>query len=147
MNKGRNRLGFRIERRACWTAATILIDGKSLIRRAREFERKYAEQEGQPSLAGSYCSLSVGETFLPCRLLYGEPFVDEDWFIPEKCPLLTCECTCFHCWDLNCRIRFETDTVVWAEFQHSARAWDYSGFGPFVFERQQYLAALSIHMP
>lgn len=36
------------------------------------------------------------------------------------------------------------DTVVWSDFeQHHRKNWRYDSFGPFVFDRGQYEAALS----
>lgn len=141
-----NVLGFELARPYECTEARILIDGVPLLDRIRDYERPFAEAEKWPDGAGAYMSLSVGETFLPSKLLYGVPPADE-FFPMKKCPLLICPCDCYGCWDLACDIVFEEQAVWWCGFQLSGRRWDYGGFGPFVFDRRQYEDALWNHVP
>ncbi len=62
----------------------------------------------------------------------------------SKVPLLGCECGEWGCWPLLATIRATDEYVQWSEFeQPHRRDRDYSGFGPFVFERNQYEDALS----
>jgi hypothetical protein len=57
--------------------------------------------------------------------------------------VLGCECGEVGCWPLQCCIRSEGDVVIWDSFQQPHRAArDYSAFGPFVFDGQQYRAAV-----
>ena len=58
--------------------------------------------------------------------------------------ILGCECGEVGCWPLVCRVHKSTDEVIWDSFQQPHRPErDYSKFGPFLFERQQYHDALS----
>lgn len=59
-----------------------------------------------------------------------------------KTPLLGCICGEWGCWPLLARIVVEPDVVRWVEFEQPHRPdLDYSGFGPFVFERAAYESA------
>ena len=47
------------------------------------------------------------------------------------------------CWPLGCRIRIDGEMVRWDSFSQPHRPnRDYSEFGPFIFERAQYLHAV-----
>lgn len=57
--------------------------------------------------------------------------------------------TCFHCgqvgcWPLVCAVSHADETVIWSKFRQPHRPKrDYSGFGPFIFDRTQYDAAVT----
>jgi hypothetical protein len=60
-----------------------------------------------------------------------------------KTPVLGCECGEWGCWPLMARITVTDDVVIWDGFEQPHRAArDYTGFGPFRFDRHQYDAAL-----
>lgn len=62
-----------------------------------------------------------------------------------KVPLLGCECGEWGCWPLLARIAATEDQVRWSDFEQPFRAdRDYSAFGPFVFDRQDYDRALAM---
>lgn len=110
----------------------IRVDGQTLIDRVREHERPFAEREGHPDLAGAY--MSIGAI---------------DWE-SSKVTLLGCTCGVTSCWPLVSTISVTPTTVTWSNFEQPHRRpgsaavfWDYSGFGPFVFDRAQYEAALA----
>lgn len=61
--------------------------------------------------------------------------------------LLGCDCGEVGCWPLAARITVDGTTVTWSTFQQPHRPdWDYSAFGPFKFDRQQYEKAVHIGM-
>lgn len=63
----------------------------------------------------------------------------------SKTPLLGCDCGEWGCWPLPARIVATDDTVTWTDFeQPHRRDRDYSDFGPFSFDRNQYQNALTI---
>lgn len=56
-----------------------------------------------------------------------------------KTPVLACTCGEVGCWPLLTRIGMTGDLVVWDCFEQPYRtARDYTGFGPFLFDRDQY---------
>ncbi|WP_406458676.1 hypothetical protein OG782_36835 [Streptomyces sp. NBC_00876] len=62
-----------------------------------------------------------------------------------KTPLLGCECGEWGCWPLLAGITATPDHVNWGSFEqpHRKRR-DYSGFGPFRFDRLQYADAVRV---
>jgi hypothetical protein len=58
--------------------------------------------------------------------------------------LLACDCGEVGCWPLTARVIALADIVSWDNFSQDHRPnWDYSGFGPFRFQREQYERAIS----
>jgi hypothetical protein len=58
--------------------------------------------------------------------------------------LLGCQCGEVGCWPLLARIRAEDESVVWDSFEQPNRKdRNYSGFGPFVFDAEQYREAVA----
>lgn len=61
-----------------------------------------------------------------------------------KTPVLGCECGEWGCWPLMTRIIVLHDVVLWDSFEQPFRPdRDYTGFGPFRFERHRYDAAVA----
>ncbi|WP_305788176.1 hypothetical protein [Symbioplanes lichenis] len=62
-----------------------------------------------------------------------------------KTPVLGCECGEWGCWPLLAVVTVSDDQVRWDAFEQPHRkARDYSGFGPFRFDRRQYDDALAV---
>lgn len=60
-----------------------------------------------------------------------------------KIYILFCECGEAGCWPLVTHIRVDDQLVVWHDFSQPHRPKrDYSGFGPFTFERSEYERAV-----
>jgi hypothetical protein len=69
---------------------------------------------------------------------------DGQWPRPGRAWLLGCDCGEVGCWPLEVAIDVESARVGWSGFAQPHRpAWDYTGFGPFVFVRDQYDRAVS----
>jgi hypothetical protein len=124
----------------------ILIDGRDLTEFVREVELPFATAAGDPSRAGDYAGLELLAVAPPSRHFWGEPTsaIYESGGFTQ---LLECPgCREAGCKPLFCRIRVEESRVRWSEFRESAvpgpRDWDYSGLGPFEFDRVQYEAAV-----
>jgi hypothetical protein len=115
------------------------IDGTGLIELVRRYEQAFAGK-----LAGTYQGLAVSEVAWPARHLLGSPhplYQADD----GRIEVLVCECGEAGCWSLEARISVTDATVTWSDFRQPHRpAWDYSTFGPFVFARDQYEAALRL---
>ncbi|MBH0774701.1 hypothetical protein [Nocardia bovistercoris] len=63
----------------------------------------------------------------------------------QKIPVLACSCGELGCWPLLTRISLTGDLVVWDYFEQPYRtARDYTAFGPFLFDRDQYDKAVRV---
>ena len=74
----------------------------------------------------------------------GRPVDPEYWNELGGIYLLACNgCGDVGCWPLVSRIRQVGSSVIWDRFyQPHRKAWDYSNFGPFVFDAQEYEVAV-----
>ena len=62
---------------------------------------------------------------------------------PEPWQTLGCQCGEWGCWPLETRLRLADGVVTWDSFRQPHRPKrDYSGFGPFRFDEQQYRDAV-----
>lgn len=116
----------------------LLIDGRSLVDRLRDYEEPFARGESHRSLAGAYAGLQAEYT---AKAHFLGADADED----GRTCLLICTCGEAGCWPMLARITLDADTVTWSDFLQPHRCedsvagqWDYSAFGPFQFEREQY---------
>ena len=67
----------------------------------------------------------------------------KQWPTPGHLWLLGCACGEVGCWPLSARVTVTDSTVVWSSFSQPYREHrDYSGFGPFEFDRTQYETAV-----
>jgi hypothetical protein len=122
----------------------VTVDGEDLNEIARHAELPDATRDGQPEVAGGYAGLRawafdgpIAEHFLgsPDSHLYCGP--------DEKTVLIGCSCGEPGCWPLMARVEVGASEVRWSEFEQPHReGWSHEGLGPFVFEREQYVAAL-----
>lgn len=124
-----------------WADVAIFVDGVSFIELVKRFE----ESKGY-SPAGGYGWCPVRDALPPSRQFLGEPTWPEE---NGKATLLLCDCQCDGCWNFEARIKVTADYVEWDEFEQIHRRrdavsgfWDYSGFGPFRFDRTAYESAL-----
>ena len=125
-----------------YAALELLIDGESLIEAVRRYERPMAEAEGHPGLAAAYV-WPVPPARQLATLRQGAADAD------DKRALLECACGEPGCWPLLATVTVGSAQVIWSGFEQPHRRadsagghWDYGGFGPFVFERAAYDAAL-----
>lgn len=111
-----------------------IIDGRSLVDLVGEYE---AAQGYDP--AGAYGPLS----FWQQKDFYGDGFCfcakpnQHIW-------TLHCDCGESGCWPLEATVTVTEGSITWSDFFQpyrfgkSREVWDYSGFGPFVFDREEY---------
>jgi hypothetical protein len=126
-------------------ALRITLDGRDLSEVVGEHERRYAEAEGHPQIAGGYAGLDPRQLDGPISAHFlGGPGSHLACGPPEKTVLLICTCGEPGCWPLMASIEVRPDEVVWREFEqpHRRGRWSYESFGPFVFDRPQYEQAL-----
>ncbi len=126
----------------------IFVDGRDLVDILREYEMPFAQREGSTLIAGGYAGLPPNDVLPPSRHILGDP----RWEVykdVDRVSVLECECGVPGCWPFMVRITVEEHTVIWSDFEqphrregHPSGGWSYAGLGPFVFEREQYLATL-----
>lgn len=125
-------------------AVNVFVNGRNLVDVLREVELPFATREGKPDLAGSYVGLPPEEVILPSPRLLGEPTTYYDHDSTEgKIAVLGCICGDPGCWPFRVRIALRDDVVIWSGFEQPHRSWRYEEMRPFLFDRAQYLSALS----
>jgi hypothetical protein len=125
-------------------AVNVFVNGGNLVDILREAELPFAAREGKPDLAGNYVGLPPEEVFLPSPRLLGEPTTYYDYDSSEgKIAILGCVCGEPGCWPFRVEITLRDDVAIWSGFEQGHRAWRYDEMQPFVFDRAQYLSALS----
>ena len=126
-------------------AVDIFINGRNFVGILREVELPFAARDSQPDLAGSYAGLPPEDIFLPSLRLLGEPTTYYDRDSSEgKIAVLGCECGDPGCWPLRVKIDLRDDAVIWDGFEQPHRsAWRSDALRSFVFDRAQYISALS----
>jgi hypothetical protein len=116
-----------------------LVDGRSLVDLVAVFE---AERGYEPS--GAYAGIIPDHFRFGDLSLHYEGRAERQWPRPNHAWLLGCDCGEVGCWPLTARITVTGTDVIWSHFSQDHRpGWDYAGFGPFFFERQQYAAAVT----
>jgi len=120
------------------------IDGQPLLDLIDRFEL----DSGMRPAGDAYGGL------IPAFYRYGpldEHFLGKkDRGLGPKTAVLACECGEVGCWPLMAQITPTGNLVVWSDFEQPHRPTrDYTRFGPFLFDRDQYdsvLAVLSIEV-
>ena len=122
-----------------FTEVVIAINGEPLLELIRRREQSFAAKEGQASIAGSYAYLNLidfEELFLRVAL---EADLAQD---ERDVVLLSCPCGIWSCWYLALRVKFEADTVKFAEFKNLRRKdWQYGL--EFKFDRMSFVSEIS----
>jgi hypothetical protein len=116
---------------------TPSIDGVSMTEMISTFERQQKfEPGGYEGLVPRWFNFGPWDRYLLGEDHMGSP--------ADSVDLLGCSCGELGCWPLNCRIERNAGTVVWDRFAQPHRpARDYSQFGPFVFDLDQYREAIA----
>lgn len=111
----------------------IFIDQRNLIDMLKEYEVPFAKKEGSENMAGQYWWIYKDALLSNLRLEY--------WNKPN---LLGCECGEEACWPMWINIKKEDNKVIWSNFEQPFRTkqhnsfWDYSNFGTFTFDIENY---------
>lgn len=125
------RVKYDIENEPVMTCQ-IYINNKSLIDLVKEVEMPLANITGEESIAGNYAPLTLED-------LYDEVNVKDNVVDGLKqSTVLGCTCGCVECWPLYVKIEQSENYVIWSGFRNPHRFWNYSSFGPFVFDKKQY---------
>ncbi|MBP7462053.1 MAG: hypothetical protein KBA26_12250 [Candidatus Delongbacteria bacterium] len=122
-----------------YDSVRILINGIDLIDMLREYEMKFAQKEGSPSIAGSYVGLMP--MYLYQYLTEPNQFNIYD---DHKAIILGCDCGCEGCWPMMIKILKDNNRIIWTEFEQPHRGptsrcyWNYNEFGVFIFDLDNY---------
>ncbi|MFC7725421.1 hypothetical protein ACFQW6_09900 [Nocardioides sp. GCM10028917] len=131
-----DRLAIVIER----SQVAILVNHERLEELARVVELPHARAEAKPRLAGDYEPLFLDDIASDRKHFLGEPMAA--WFGDGDTVLMGCGCGTWGCWPLTARVKVDASHVRWHDFRNGHRDWNLGALGPFVFDRQQYEAAL-----
>ena len=122
-----------------FTEVVVAINGEPLLELIKRREQSFAAKKGQASIAGGYAYLSLidfEELFLRAAL---EADLAQD---EQDVVLLGCPCGIWSCWYLALRVKFEADTVKFAEFKNLRRKdWQYGL--EFKFDRVSFVSEIS----
>ena len=81
-------------------------------------------------------------SFCSCNWCWHSAWESSVWQEMGGIYVLGCDCGEAGCWPLLCRVRLAGDTVIWDQFRQPHRPTrDYTQFGPFVFDAEQYRTA------
>jgi hypothetical protein len=134
-------LSFSIQPFEGTRSITPYVNGKSLVKAVAAFEH---EREFDP--AGGYGGL-IPEWFDygPLNKYFLGDFEPDSYFMNlDGIYLLGCDCGEVGCWPLVAQVRAAGKTVEWTSFRQTFRKErDYSDFGPFVFDADQYRKAVA----
>jgi hypothetical protein len=114
-----------------------VLDGRSLVEIVDELEtrRGYEPAGGYAGLVPGFFSVGDLKRYYLAK--------QEPWTGSTPVAVLGCECGELGCWPLHARIVVTDDEVTWRDFQQPHRAQrDYSGLGPFTFDRGDYERAV-----
>jgi hypothetical protein len=135
------RISFTVQPFEGAAAVMPVVDEILLSEMISAFER---EQHFEP--AGGYGGL-IPEWFKHGaldRYFLGDFEKDSYFARLERVYVLGCQCGEVGCWPLLARITVGEESVTWDSFQQPHRKErDYSGFGPLVFDAQQYREAVA----
>jgi hypothetical protein len=137
-----NRIRFILEQYhpdwGSWEGIIPVVDDISFLKLVDDFE----SSKGWDA-AGAYAGIDPAFTDAKrwIRSLLGDGHPEYEGM--ECTWLLGCGCSVAGCWPFEARVMVEADIVTWKLFRQPFRPErDYSGFGPFVFDRREYEAAI-----
>ena len=122
-----------------WSVVPV-IDGTPLTELISVFEgdRRYEPVGGYGGLVPAFFDYGPLD-----RYLMGHFHPDSNWARMGGIYVLGCDCGEVGCWPLLCRVWQDDDVMIWEQFRQPHRPEpDYSQFGPFTFDREQYGSAL-----
>ena len=127
----------------------VYINGARFISLVHNIEYPYALLEANEGMAGAYEGIPVIFALPPAQHFFGQPVKDYSYPVGKTALLEYAHSGIPGDWTLIARIEVEDKTVVWAAFEQIQRSgkgrqyWDYRDLDKFIFERDQYTAALN----
>lgn len=124
-----------------FTEVVVTINDESLLELIKRREQSFAVKNRQGCIAGDYAYLSLidfKKLFLDALLPNGQLAANGE----RSVVLLGCPCGIWSCWYLSLKIKFEADTVKFAEFKNPRRKdWRYGL--EFKFDRVSFVSEIS----
>ncbi|SDC63749.1 hypothetical protein [Nocardioides lianchengensis] len=134
-----NALDFEVTVEDGATALVPVIDGRSLVDLIAAYE---ARRGYEPS--GGYGGIVPAHFRFGDLGRYYEAREQRQWPRPGHAWVLGCDCGEVGCWPLTTRVTVAGSDVTWSHFSQDRRpSWDYEGFGPFTFDRQEYASVVA----
>jgi hypothetical protein len=108
----------------------------------------YEAEQGFEPVGGYGGLIPAWFKYGPLDGYFKSQFEREDYFIKLKgIYLLGCDCGEVRCWPLIGQVRANDKHFVWGNFRQPFRSKrDYSKFGPFIFDMEQYQEAVNSMM-
>ncbi|WP_221652077.1 hypothetical protein [Actinotalea ferrariae] len=134
-----NQLTLAAEEYEGVTGLVPFVDGSSLVDLVGAYEsaRGFTPAGGYGGLVPAY--FRFGDL---CDYYRG--IEKRQWPDKGRVSLLACDCGEIGCWPLDASVTLTAHSVTWSNFvQPHRRVWSYADFGPFIFDRRQYEAAVS----
>jgi hypothetical protein len=117
---------------------TPIVDGVSLIELVSTFENN-----NHYDCAGTYGPIIPSFFKFGDLNLYYIGQETKQWPGAGKLWLLGCDCGEVGCWPLEATVKVGEQTITWSDFRQPYREKrSYDGFGPFVFDRENYQRAV-----
>ena len=111
----------------------IILNDKDFLDIIRPIERPYKEEEGL-DLDEDYGHISPG-------WLYGDLKVATDPIYGDRVYLCRCgSCGEIGCWTITMRVEEEDNAIIWCDFEHDFRDWEYNLL--FRFDKSEYNTAM-----
>lgn len=136
-----NHISFEIEQLFGSLVVTPFIDGSPLPDLVKAFELRC----GFPDVGNYAGIIPSGFKYGPLdRYFLGSPLAPSYWEELGGFYVLGCaHCGDVGCWPLICSITRLHGDVMWSKFRQPHRPkWDYTNFGPFIFDGDNYSSAL-----
>jgi hypothetical protein len=114
-----------------------IVNDVPLTNLVEEFERgrRYEPVGGYAGIVPTHFNLGPVDKYY---MGFNSPLPNGRWY------LLGCECGEVGCWPLEVRIRTNEEEIVWEGFRQPFRPErDYTSFGPFRFDLNQYRLAVT----
>lgn len=115
----------------------VFINDENLIEILREYELPFSDKEiRKGELAGSYW------------WIYKDTLLENLQSKKDKVYILGCKCGEEMCWPMRVTITEEDNKIIWSNFEQPYRDknskifWDYTNFGSFTFDKENYQSEL-----
>ena len=127
----------------------LSINGTRFINLVKNIEYPYALLEKNEGMAGAYEGIPAIFALPPAQHFFGQPVRDYSYPGSKTALLEYAHSGIPGDWTLIARIEVADKTVIWTAFEQIKRSekskqyWDYYDLGKFIFEKDQYTAALT----